>query len=259
METTKRIKFTNNVKTIEKVCEIPGPTGPSGSPGLAGPTGPKGLQGIRGPLGPSGGPPGPIGEQGPTGPIGELGPSGPAGEKGPKGDIGEKGPEGIAGLKGDVGEQGPVGPVGPAGIPPQAKGVVFKRSNQQLVENKTGDVISINGWQKVEGLDTSNTFETDGVNLKLSEPGLYYIMITINITNILTNYVTFKCVDKSDHVYPSLSLGGISGPLMGIKSTMIHGLLCKKEEQPLFFKVVSDNIVGNMTINDDCQITIYKI
>jgi hypothetical protein len=251
---TRKIKFSSDgKKTVQTLCAITGPAGPIG---IQGPTGPTGEVGPIGPVGDPGGPTGPAGIAGPAGPVGPIGPIGPEGSVGPAGVQGVAGPTGPAGEKG---EKGDVGPQGVIGLTPEGKGAVFKKQNAQSIENKVGDVISINGWQKIGDIDVTNSFDTDGVNIRFKEAGLYSVIITITMTNILSNYVTFKCVDKSGNALPTLSVAGTAGPIMGIRSTYIHGILRKSSEDDLAVKIISENIVGNTTINDDCHISIYKL
>ena len=67
----------------QRVCPIPGPTGPAGAAGGSGPTGPTGAAGVPGPTGPTGA----AGVAGPTGPTGAAGAPGPTGPTGAAGSI----------------------------------------------------------------------------------------------------------------------------------------------------------------------------
>ena len=67
----------------QRICTVPGPTGPTGATGLAGPTGPTGATGLAGPTGPTGA----TGLAGPTGPTGATGLTGPTGPTGATGSV----------------------------------------------------------------------------------------------------------------------------------------------------------------------------
>ena len=101
----------------QRVCPVPGPTGPTGAGGPPGPTGPTGTAGASGPTGPTGaaGAPGPTGPTGAAGTPGPTGPAGAAGGSGPTGPTGAAGAPGPTGPTGAGGTPGPTGPAGAAG------------------------------------------------------------------------------------------------------------------------------------------------
>lgn len=106
------------------LCQLSGPTGPTGANGtigVDGATGPQGIQGVTGDTGPQGiqgntGPTGAQGIQGITGPTGDTGPQGIQGIQGVTGDTGPQGIQGVQGIQGIQGIQGVTGPQGIQGI-----------------------------------------------------------------------------------------------------------------------------------------------
>src|ERR1051325_7107196 len=73
------------------LCQLSGPTGPTGSAGARGPTGAAGANGATGTTGPSGA----NRASGPTGPAGANGATGPTGRSGANGATGANGTNGI--------------------------------------------------------------------------------------------------------------------------------------------------------------------
>ena len=221
---------SNEFRLLESIDLSGGPTGPMGAEG---PQGPKGDKGEDGAPGPSNGPTGPKGEQGDIGPVGPIGPEGPEGKPGPQGIQ------------------------GPEGVHVTSCAIFKKGTKQNIVKNKYGDELYISDWNRLGGFDINEDFETDTVNIKIKNSGMYMFHAIISVSNIKTNFITFKCVDKLQNVIKSVSDGLIDGPLFGTRQTHMVGLL--NVTDPLSLKIISSNIVGDMSINEESQITIYKI
>lgn len=101
--------FCNNGKGLwmnccapcQRMCPVPGPTGPTGAAGPPGPRGPRGAAGFPGPAGAAGAT-GPTGPAGAAGAVGPTGPAGVAGATGPTGATGATGPTGPTGATGSI-------------------------------------------------------------------------------------------------------------------------------------------------------------
>lgn len=226
----RRLKYNNSVTTV--VNGSTGPTGANGLDGKDGERGPKGEDGIgmTGPTGPSGGP---IGPEGPVGPIG---------------------PTGYTGIQGPTGPQGVIGPVGPLAL---KKSVVFTKSTNQYTEADQGGFIYVNGW--VKNLDDEDCFTTDSVHLTIREKGTYLVIATISISNLMTNYISFECVNKYNEKIPTVSAGDICGPIISSKKSMIiHGIIAVNEDN-YAFKIITKSLIGNLQINSCSQITISQM
>ena len=194
------------------------------------------------------------------GDVGDKGDKGEKGDKGDKGETGERGEQGIQGEKGE--ETGLVGPQGPQGIPgPLAKksSVVFKKNNTQNVTQS--DSCYINGWTCSTSLPTSyDKFTTDTVNVMILNKGLYSITINVNISDLMTNNISFYCLNsKTNLPVENVSVLHISGPILNQSQTtgIIHGII--NVDTNLSFKVVSNTVQGLLTINETSQITLVEI
>ena len=191
------------------------------------------------------------GSKGEKGDIGEKGDKGDVGEKGDKGDVGEKGDKGDVGEKGDKGD---VGEKGATGIAPKKASIVFKKNNNQIV-NQT-DSCNINGWN----LSTSDKFTSDSVNIMILNKGLYYICVNINVEDFAaTSNISFVCLNnKTNLPVENVSEAHINGsPLL--KSTgIIHGII--NVDSNLSFKIISNFVPqDSLKISDTCQITLIEI
>lgn len=211
-----------------------------------------------------------VGSEGPTGPIGPMGHKGDPGEQGFKGDIGSTGPQGEQGVQGIQGPaNGPVGPIGPIG-PPGQPGPMGTQGNMGPTGPK-GDmgpvgksksvgmtfIKTVDGWMKNDKLsDDANIFNTKDDIISINEKGIYVILITISLTNVLVNQISYSVVDENNNNIISVSKGVVNGPLMGKVSCYIHGII-NVEEDKLNFKLSSS--INNISLNTDSQITIYKI
>lgn len=233
---------------------VPTPVVEAGPQGEVGPTGPRGEQGLKGIQGIQG----IKGDKGDRGEKGDIGPTGPFG--GPIGPTGPQGEQGQQGLQGIQGEVGPTGPQGPSGDASTSKGCVFfKKLPQIIMNNNMNSTIYISEWNKGKDIDTYNVFETDGVSILLKEKGLYLIHITITVNSLLANCAKFNCYkSENDEKIDSISTGVITGPIMNNTCAYMHGIL-NASEDGFRFKVMSENIVGNINITQDCTITIHKI
>lgn len=244
----RRLNYKNRFADQRLISSEPGPQGEMG------PTGPKGDQGVKGDKGETG----PRGMKGDKGDKGDMGPEGPAG-----GPVGPTGPQGEQGVQGIQGIQGEVGPTGPQGVPGDAstsKGSVFyKKLPQIIMNNNVNSVIYISEWNKGDNIDHYDVFATDGVNIIIKEKGLYLVHITLTATNLLSNFAKFNCYkSENDEKINSVSTGVITGPTMNNTSAYMHGII-NVVEDGFRFKVMSENILGNITITQDCCITIHKI
>lgn len=247
----RKLKYMNRDLNDGEKQMIVGPTGPEG------PIGPMGYQGMPGERGFDG-------PEGPTGPQGLQGPPGPAGPAGgPKGDAGPVGPPGPTGPPGPAGPEGPTGLMGPPGPPGVSEsngkgiGCVFNKGSDQNVTFYDNTFV-INDWMKNLSIpDENGCFSMEeGGYIKLNKPGLYFVVININLKNLLLNNVSFYCSDKNNSIISTIGKSIISGPIMGVTSGTIHGLLYTDNETS--FKVVS-NDVNNTTITNNSNIIIYKI
>lgn len=200
--------------------------------------------------------------QGDKGDQGEKGDKGDQGEKGEKGDKGDKGDTGEQGIPGEnIGIVGPPGPTGPMGPMYKKSSMVFKKSNTQNVtqNTETDDSCYVNGWTPSELLSTDK-FSTDSVNITILEKGIYQIIINVNISELLTNNISFFCFNNTTNLpVENVSEVHITGPIVGTSQStgIIHGII--NVESTLSFKVVSNTVQGSLTINDSTQISLVEI
>ena len=213
-----------------------GPTGPTGPDGLTiiGPTGPEGPKGLKGDVGPKGPPGGPLG---PKGPPGELGPTGPQGPIGP------------------VGQKGDIGPAGPSSRNPSC--IFSKKDTQQINNNSAMNVSSINNWEIIQPLLDEDLFQTTGDMITIKKSGTYFFNATITVSNLFSNILTFNCINNNNEPIKSISTAIVDGPLMGTKSTYLHGIINVVDSE--FSFKVSSSTQGSFNINKETQITIFKI
>ena len=232
----RKLKYNNrNMSETERQMMM-GPTGPEGA---MGPMGYQGMPGERGFDGP----------EGPTGPAGPPGPKGPEG--GPPGPIGPKGDSGPPGPKGDMGPPGPSGNSSSKGI-----GCVFNKGSDENVTSYENTFV-ISDWMKnIMIPDDELCFSVEDNHIKINKPGLYFVVININLKNLLLNNVSFYCTDKNNGLISTISKSIINGPIMGTTCGILQGLIYSENET--YFKVVS-NDVGNVVIIHDSNITVYKI
>ena len=191
---------------------------------------------------------------------GERGEKGDTGEKGPKGDKGDAGMRGEQGEKGEKGEEtgvvGPTGPQGPQGITSKKSSIVFKKNNTQTAA-LSNDNCYINGWMASALTDK---FTSDTVNIMILNKGLYQVIINLNISELMTNNVSFHCLNnKTSLPVENVSLVHISGPLINNSQAtgVIHGII--NVESTLSFKIVSNNVQGSLIIHDTSQITLIEL
>ena len=212
---------------------VEGPTGPTGPDGLSvvGPTGPEGPKGFKGDAGQKGPPGGPIG---PKGPHGELGPTGPQGPIGP------------------IGERGNVGPEGPSSKNPSC--VLSKKDIQKI--NGIYISSSIKNWEKIQSLLDDDLFNVEDDLITIKKSGMYFFNATITVSNIFSNILTFNCTNKNNEPIKSISTAIVDGPLMGTKSTYLHGIINVDSE---FSFKVSSSTQGSFNVNKETQITIFRI
>ena len=236
------VEIQSITNSIDKI----GITGPQGQQGPQGPTGPEGLS-IIGPTGPEG-VKGAKGDVGPKGP-----PGGPVGPKGPSGDLGPTGPQGP---QGPIGAKGDVGPEGPSS---KNSGCVFsKKDIQKINNNNATNISSINNWEKLSLADEEDVFQITDDLITIKKNGVYFFNATITVSNLFSNILTFYCVNSNNgnEVMKSISTAIVDGPLMGTKSTYLHGII--KVDDNFNFKIVSST-QGSFNINKETQITIFKI
>jgi hypothetical protein len=226
----RRLKYKTDIGNVNNGgFGATGPTGANGKDGLNGESGKDGLS-ITGPTGPSGGP---IGPTGCTGSMGMMG---------------------YTGYTGYTGCQGPTGPIGPQA---QKHSAVFTKKSNQLIENITDDLIYIDGWTK--NLDTDEYFSTDSVHITINQKGTYFFIATVSISNLMTNYISFECVNKVNEKIVTLSTADLCGPVISTKkSTIIHGIIVADQDN-FSFKIISRNLKGNVTINSTCHISIHEM
>ena len=91
----------------------------------------------------------------------------------------------------------------------------------------------------------------------LKKNGLYFFNSTITVSNVFSNILTFYCVNSDNEVIKSISTAIVDGPLMGTKSTYLHGII-KVDSENFNFKIVSST-QGSFNINKETQITLFKI
>jgi hypothetical protein len=228
----------STVISTETVFGSAGPTGPTGPEGLSiigpiGPTGPEGPKGLKGDAGPKGPPGGPIG---PKGPQGELGPTGPQGPIGP------------------AGERGEMGPVGPSSRNPSC--IFSKKDVQQINNSNATNVSSIKNWEKIQSLLDDDLFQTADDLITIKKSGTYFFNATITVSNLFSNILTFNCINNNNEPIKSISTAIVDGPLMGTKSTYLHGIINVDGE--FSFKVASST-QGSFNVNKETQITIFRI
>lgn len=229
----RKLKYNNRNMSENTDKQMTGPTGPEG------PMGPIGYEGSQG-------------ERGFDGPMGPTGSSGPPGPRGPEG-----GPPGPQGPKGDVGPQGPPGPAG-LGVSLSSKGLgcVFNKGSDQNVLSYENSFI-VSDWMKnVMIPDEDLCFSVEDNHIKINKPGLYFVVVNINLKNLLLNNVSFYCSDKNNGIISTISKSIINGPIMGTTCGILQGLIYSDSET--YFKVVS-NDVSNVIITHDSNITVYKI
>jgi hypothetical protein len=204
-----------------------GPMGYQGMPGergFEGPEGPTGPAGPLGPKGPEGGPPGPTGDMGPTGPKGDMGPPGPPG-------LGDS-------------------------LSSKGIGCVFNKGSDENVTSYENKFV-ISDWMKnILIPDEELCFSVEDNHIKINKSGMYFLVININLKNLLLNNVSFYCTDKNDGLISTISKSIINGPIMGTTYGLLQGLIYSENET--YFKVVS-NDVSNVIITHDSTITVYKI
>jgi len=230
----RKLKYNNrNMSDNTDKQTMTGPTGPEG------PMGPIGYEGASG-------------ERGFDGPMGPTGPAGPPGPRGPEG-----GPPGPCGPKGDIGPQGPPGPPG-SGVSLSSKGFgcfFNKGSDENVTSYENAFVIS--DWMKnIMIPDEELCFTVEDNHIKINKPGLYFVVVNINLKNLLLNNVSFYCTDKNDGLISTISKSIINGPIMGTTCGILQGLIYSENET--YFKVIS-NDVSNVMITHDTNITVYKI
>ena len=156
------------------------------------------------------------------------------------------------------GEAGPAGPKGEKGDIAVKEGIVFVKQTQQVcVSNNTEDITVINGWSS--SLDNHN-FSTDSVNILVLKKGKYFITANIDVSNLLTNGVTFEVCENNNNNKSSTTTSKcrIGGPiLIGYNSGYLHGIL--NVESSTSFKILSRDTYGNLTILKSCQLTIVEL
>lgn len=220
------------------IVGVTGPQGPQGLQGIdglsiIGPTGPEGIKGAKGDAGPKGPPGGPVG---PKGPSGDIGPTGPAGPQGP------------------IGEKGDLGPEGPSS---KNSGCIFyKKDNQKINNNNAANISSLDNWEKLSLLD-DDVFQIIDDFFVIKKNGLYFFNSTITVSNVFSNIATFYCINSNNEAIKSISTAIVDGPLMGTKSTYLHGII-KVDSENFKFKIVSST-QGSFNINKETQITLFKI
>ena len=203
-----------------------------GPTGADGPTGPMGYQGMPGERGFQG-------EIGPTGYTGCIGPTGPnGGPIGPTGYTGSTGPQGEVGTFGPTGPKGDIGPAGPVG---KGVGCVFKY---------TAD----GSWEDISNTNADNIFSINGNLININQSGMYLISITVGVTNLFINNVCLFCTDSNGTIIQTISKTCINGPLMGLLSGYLHGIVVVTDN--ISFKLDMNNAVN---INTDTQITLTRI
>jgi hypothetical protein len=224
----RKLKYNNRNMFDNKT--MTGPTGPEGPMGPIGYEGAQGERGFDGPMGPTG-PPGPQGLRGPEG--------GPTGPQGPKGDIGPPGPQGLDGS-----------------LSYKGLGCIFNKGSDQNVLSYENTFI-VSDWMKnIMIPDEDLCFSLEDNHIKINKPGLYFVIVNINLKNLLLNNVSFYCTDKNNSIISTVSKSIINGPIMGTTCGMLQGLIYSENET--YFKVVS-NDVSNVIITHDSTITVYKI
>jgi hypothetical protein len=237
------------VRGIDITNNLVGQTGPLGP---TGPVGPKGDKGEKGDLGRKGD----RGERGEKGDKGDQGPEG--GPTGPTGPAGEKGEQGIQGEKG---EKGDIGPQGISGDVAKSQACSFyKRLPQIILQNNMNSTVYLSEWSKSESIDEFNVFDTDGVNIFMKEKGLYFVMITVSVSNLMASNVTFGVYDsKTNEKLNSVCEGVVSGPAMNNVSCFLHGFVRNDKDDIYGVKIMSENILGNLNINTQTHISINKV
>ena len=237
----RQLMYKNRDKT--EIIVSDGATGPTGAMGYQGMPGEKGHKGDIGPTGDIG----PVGPQGPEG-----GPTGSTGYTGFTGYTGYTGPQGNDGIQGHTGPQGPIA---------KANAMTFTTLSEQITSPNNNSKVYLNNWVKdLSILDEENIFDSENDLIKINKSGTYYISITINVSNLLLNYVSFYCSDANDEKINTISTSGINGPLMGFGSisSYLTGIIQVNNDN-FVLKIVSDNIYGSLKINKDCHITIFRI
>ena len=228
--------ISTSVVTSSETVEGPiGPIGPTGPEGLSiiGPTGPEGPKGLKGDVGPKGPPGGPLG---PKGPPGELGPTGPQGPMGP------------------IGERGNVGPTGPSSKNPSC--VFGKKDTQQINNGNAANISSVKNWEKIQSLLDDDLFQVADDLITIKKSGMYFFNATITVSNLFSNMLTFNCTNNNNEPIKSISTAIVDGPLMGTKSTYLHGIINVDGE---FSFKVSSSTQGSFNVNKETQITIFRI
>lgn len=132
--------------------------------------------------------------------------------------------------------------------------IVFKKNSPQEVK-QLNDGCYLTGWTST----TSDTFITDTVNVVILKKGTYQVIINVNISNMMTNNISFFCLNSKTNIpLENVSTLHMTGPLLGTSQStgIIHGIITV--DTNLSFKVVSNPVKGSLVIKQS-QITLVAI